>query len=283
MNKKLIVAIAVVVVLLAAGAILLTQRPKQSPAGSPGVEAGEISIRNVTQDVVSYEITPADSQAKPQKRVIKPGAIHRLPTATPLDISFQQQDTTVVHRLSPGKPYSFRLNEDDLLEIYEGSHGWQGVEDLAPFVATPMEVVDKMLAVAEVKASDFLFDLGCGDGRIVITAARKFGCRGVGIDIDPERIRESRQGAKKAGVQKLVEFRVADATKVDISRATVVSLYLLPESNALLRPKFEKELKPGTLVVTHNYRIPGWEGKEVLGETVTDMDGKEHSVFLYKR
>jgi len=283
MNKKLIIGLAVLIVVLAAGAILLTQRPAKTPAGSPGVEAGEVSIRNVTPEVVSYSITPADSKEPFQKRVIKPGAIHRLPTDTPLDVSFERQGLTVVHRLSPGKPYSFRLNEDDHLEIYEGSHGWQGVEDLAPFVATPMEVVDKMLAMAEVKSSDVLYDLGCGDGRIVITAARKFGCRGVGIDIDPQRIRESRQGAKDAGVQKLVEFRESDATRVDISRATVVSLYLLPESNALLRPKFESELKPGTLVVSHNYRIPGWEAKEVRGETVTDMDGKEHSVFLYKR
>ncbi|HEX9901622.1 MAG TPA: class I SAM-dependent methyltransferase [Acidobacteriota bacterium] len=283
MKKKLIIGLAVVVVLAVVVAILLTQRPAESQAGSPGVAVGEISIRNVTADVVSYEITPADSPAPPQKRLIKPGAIHRLPTDTALDISFERAGRTTVHRLSPGKPYSFRLNEDDHLEIYEGSHGWQGVEDLAPFVATPMEVVDKMLDMAEVKASDVLYDLGCGDGRIVINAARKFGCRGVGIDIDPQRIRESRQGAKKAGVQKLVEFREADAMKVDITRATVVSLYLLPESNALLRPKFENELKPGTNIVTHNYRIPGWEAKEVRAEKVPDMEGKEHSIFLYKR
>jgi len=283
MKKKLIIGLAILIVLLVVGTILLTQRPAKSQAGSPGVAVGEISIRNVTADVLRYEITPADSPTPPQKRLIKPGAIHRLPTDTALDISFERAGRTIVHRLFPGKPYSFRLDEDDQLEIYEGSHGWQGVEDLAPFVATPVEVVDKMLDMAEVKASDVLYDLGCGDGRIVITAARRFGCRGVGIDIDPQRIRESRQGAKQAGVQKLVEFREADAMKVDISRATVVSLYLLPESNALLRPKFESELKPGTNVITHNYRIPGWEDKEVRAETVADMEGKEHSIFLYKR
>jgi hypothetical protein len=283
MKKKLIIGLAVLIVLLVVGTIVLTQRPAESQAGSPGVAVGEISIRNVTADVVRYEITPADSPTPAQKRLIKPGAIHRLPTDTALDISFERAGRAIVHRLFPGKPYSFRLNEDDQLEIYEGSHGWQGVEDLAPFVATPMEVVDKMLDMAEVKASDVLFDLGCGDGRIVITAARRFGCRGVGIDIDPQRIRESRQGAKQAGVQKLVEFREADAMKVDITRATVVSLYLLPESNALLRPKFESELKPGTNVVSHNYRIPGWEAKEVRVDTVADMEGKEHSIFLYRR
>jgi SAM-dependent methyltransferase len=283
MKKKLIVGLAIVAVLLTVGFILLTHKPAERAESSPGVEAGEISIRNVTADIVHYDITPADSQAAPQERVIKPGAIHRLPTNAPLDISFNREGRSVVHRLFPGKPYSFRINESDLLEIYEGSHGWQGVEDLAPFVPTPMEVVDKMLEMAEVKSSDVLYDLGCGDGRIVITAARKCGCRGVGIDIDPQRIRESRQSAKRAGVQKMVEFREADAMKVDISRATVVSLYLLPESNALLRPKFESELRPGTNVVSHNYHIPGWEAKQVRAETVPDMEGKEHSIFLYRR
>jgi hypothetical protein len=269
MKKKLIIGLGLLIVLLAVGTILLTQRPAESQSGSPGVAVGEISIRNVTEDVVHYEIAPADSPDAAKKRLMKPGAIHRLPTDTPLDVSFERAGRTIVHRLFPGKPYSFRLNENDQLEIYEGSHGWQGVEDLAPFVATPMEVVNKMLDMAEVKGSDVLYDLGCGDGRIVITAARRFGCRGMGIDIDPQRIRESRQGAKQAGVQKLVEFRV--------------SLYLLPESNALLRPKFESELKQGTYVVSHNYRIPGWEAKEVRADTVADMEGKEHSIFLYRR
>ncbi len=283
MRKKLIIGLIVVIVLLTVGIILLTHKPAERAESSPGVEAGEISIRNVTADIVHYDITPADSQAPPQERVIKPGAIHRLPTSAPLDISFRREGRSIVHRLFPGKPYSLRLNEGGLLEIYEGSHGWQGVEDLAPFVPTPMEVVDKMLEMAEVKSSDVLYDLGCGDGRIVITAARKYGCRGVGIDIDPQRIRESRQSAKRAGVQKMVEFREADAMKVDISRATVVSLYLLPESNALLRPKFESELRPGTNVVSHNYHIPGWEAKQVRAETVPDMEGKEHSIYLYRR
>jgi len=105
----------------------------------------------------------------------------------------------------------------------------------------------------------------------------------VGIDIDPVRIKESKANAKENGVEQLVKFREEDATKTDISPATIVTTYLLPESNELLRPKFERELKPGTLVVTHNYVIPGWEAKEIDSATVTDTEGKSHSVFLYKR
>ena len=146
-----------------------------------------------------------------------------------------------------------------------------------------MEVVDRMLELAGLEADDVLYDLGCGDGRIVITAARTYGSRGVGIDIDPARIRESKAGARRNGVRTLVEFREADAMKVDISRATIVTLYLLPESNALLRPKFEKELEPGTLVISHNYHIPGWEDREVRSEIVKDAEGKEHTLFVYRR
>jgi ribosomal protein L11 methylase PrmA len=140
-----------------------------------------------------------------------------------------------------------------------------------------------MLQMAKVDGSDVLYDLGCGDGRIVITAAKKYGARGVGVDIDPDRIRESLRGAEEAGVANLTEFRLEDATKTDLSEATVLALYLLPESNALLRPKFEKQLKLGTYVVTHNYRIPGWEEKEIDAVSMEDLRGKNHTIFLYQR
>ncbi|NOX54329.1 MAG: methyltransferase domain-containing protein, partial [Planctomycetes bacterium] len=122
---------------------------------------------------------------------------------------------------------------------------------------------------------------GCGDGRIVIEAAKKFGARGVGVDIDPQRIKECLAGAKKAKVEKLVEFRLADATKIDVSSATVLALYLLSESNELLRPRLEKQLKPGTRVVAHDYPVPGWKAKKVVH--VRDETGKEHTLFLYIR
>jgi ribosomal protein L11 methylase PrmA len=146
-----------------------------------------------------------------------------------------------------------------------------------------MVVVDKMLKLAGVGQDDVLFDLGCGDGRIVITAARKFGTRGVGIDIDPQRIEESVRAAKEAGVEALVEFRLQDVMKADIRKATAVTIYLLPESNALLRPILEAQLKPGTPVVSHNYSIPGWAEKEVDYFTIQDGTGQEHTIFVYCR
>jgi tRNA G37 N-methylase Trm5 len=127
------------------------------------------------------------------------------------------------------------------------------------YVPTAPAVVDAMLTAANVKAGDVVYDLGCGDGRIVIAAARKFGARGVGIDIDPQRIKEATANAKLAGVADKVTFRQADLFESEISGATVVTLYLLPSLNLKLQPKLLKELKPGTRVVSHAFDMGTWK------------------------
>jgi ubiquinone/menaquinone biosynthesis C-methylase UbiE len=127
-----------------------------------------------------------------------------------------------------------------------------------PFVPSPERVVAKMLEVAKVGPKDVVYDLGSGDGRIVIAAAKK-GARGVGIDIDPDRIREARENARRAGVTKRVEFREGDLFKADFSDATVVTLYLLSGVNLKLRPKLLAELKPGTRVVSHGFDMGDWK------------------------
>ncbi|HYE40102.1 MAG TPA: class I SAM-dependent methyltransferase [Ramlibacter sp.] len=138
------------------------------------------------------------------------------------------------------------------------------------YVPTPQEVVDKMLEMAQVDSSDVLYDLGCGDGRIVITAASKFGARGVGIDLDPERIAEARANARSAGVEKRVQFRQANLFKSDFSRATVVTLYLLPALNERLRPQLWRQLKPGTRVISHAFNM----GAEWPPEQTERVDNK---------
>ncbi len=127
------------------------------------------------------------------------------------------------------------------------------------FVPTPPQVVDRMLSVARVGRGDVLYDLGCGDGRIVIEAAKRFGTRGVGIDIDPQRIAEARANARAAGVEHLVQFRNADLFETDFSEATVVTLYLLPSLNVKLRPKLWKELRRGARVVSHDFDMGDWK------------------------
>src|SRR3984957_1065152 len=127
-----------------------------------------------------------------------------------------------------------------------------------PYVRTPDHVVSAMLKLAGVKASDIVYDLGCGDGRIVIAAAKDYGAHGVGIDIDPERIQEARENARKAGVEALVKFEVNDLFASDIHNATVVALYLLPDVNLRLRPKLLKNLMPGTRIVSHDFHMGDW-------------------------
>ncbi|HEV2763658.1 MAG TPA: class I SAM-dependent methyltransferase [Pyrinomonadaceae bacterium] len=147
-----------------------------------------------------------------------------------------------------------------------------------PYVPTPEPVVARMLEMAGVKKDDLLYDLGSGDGRIVITAAKKYGARGVGYDIDPLRIRESNENAQRAGVADRVRFVQGDLFQADLSGASVVTLYLLPEINDRLRPKLLKELKPGTRVVSHNYGMTDWEPLE-LAEV--EVRGDTHYIYSW--
>jgi tRNA G37 N-methylase Trm5 len=139
------------------------------------------------------------------------------------------------------------------------------------FVPTPQEVVDEMLRIADVKKGDVLYDLGSGDGRIPVTAAKKFGVRAVGIDIDPQRIAEANENARRNGVTDLVKFRNENLFKADFREATVVTLYLLPDLNEKLRPKLWAELKPGTRIVSHQFEMGSWQPEkkvELNGRTI---------------
>ena len=139
-----------------------------------------------------------------------------------------------------------------------------------PYVPTPQEVVERMLQMAKVGKNDVLFDLGCGDGRIVVTAAKAHGARGTGIDLDPERIREARKNAEQAGVASKVNFKVADLFETDVSAASVVTLYLLPNVNTRLRPQLWKQLKVGSRVVSHAFDM----GPEWPPEKTDSVDGR---------
>jgi SAM-dependent methyltransferase len=132
-------------------------------------------------------------------------------------------------------------------------------EKEVPYVPTPTSVVDAMLEMAEVRKTDTVYDLGCGDGRIVISAAKKYGAKGFGVDIDPERIRESEENARAAGVADRVDFAVKNLYDIDLAQVDVVTLYLLPSVNMKLRPKLFKELRPGARVVSHAFDMGDWK------------------------
>jgi precorrin-6B methylase 2 len=154
-------------------------------------------------------------------------------------------------------------------------------EDKKPdviFVPTPQEVVDKMLELAAVKKDDVLYDLGCGNGIIVVTAAKKYGCKATGYDIDPERIKESNENVKRNGVENLVQIKKADIFTLDLSGANVITLYLLPRLNVKLIPQLEK-LKPGSRIVSHAFDMEGVTPDKVV--PVKCKDGVERTVYLW--
>jgi len=153
-----------------------------------------------------------------------------------------------------------------------------------PYVPTTKEAVQVMLRLADVKKTDVVYDLGCGDGRIVIAAAKTFGAHGVGIDINPKRVLEAKKNAKKAGVEELVRFEENDLFKADIHEATVVNIFLLPDVNLRLRPKLLRELKPGTRIVSNTFDMGDWKAdkEETLkGEDDDFGGGLSHKFFLW--
>ena len=172
------------------------------------------------------------------------------------------------------------------------SGGWLGTpsgpgaqppkEELAPFVPTPQSVVDTMLRMAELKKGDVLYDLGSGDGRIVITAAKRYGVKAVGFEIDDNLIAQSRQSARREGVAKLVEFRKQDVMTVDLSPATVVTIYLLSEANMALRPRILSQLRPGSRVVSHDYSMGDWPPVKVEEVQEPDRIHTAHTIYLWR-
>jgi SAM-dependent methyltransferase len=144
---------------------------------------------------------------------------------------------------------------------------------LASYIPTPPEAVDELLQFAKLGGDDVLYDLGCGDGRIVIAAARQFGIRGVGVDIDPRRIAEARANARRSEVEHLVEFRLQDALSADVTSETVVTLYLGMSGTLAVSGKLRKQLRPGARIICRDAEIPGWEPASVAEFSLGRSDG----------
>ena len=148
------------------------------------------------------------------------------------------------------------------------------------YVPTPQEVVDKMLELAQVTKDDLVYDLGCGDGRIVVTAAKKYGCKAIGFDVAKKRIQESLENVKKNTVGDLVQIQQKDIFTVDLSKANVITLYLLPELNVKLIPQLEK-LKPGSRIVSHDFDMEGVKPDKVVEIKTSDQNWNEHTIYLW--
>jgi SAM-dependent methyltransferase len=174
-----------------------------------------------------------------------------------------------------------------VLLVLIAAPGWQGTARAdywtgaigqppkdVPYVPTPQKTVEKMLALAEVSGEDLLYDLGCGDGRIVITAATRYGTRGIGVDIDPSLVRMSQENAGRANVSHLVQFIQADLFRIDFREASVVTLYLLQHINIQLRPKLLNDLRPGSRIVSHAFDMGEWQSDQMV-------NGKFNRIYLW--
>lgn len=151
---------------------------------------------------------------------------------------------------------------------------------IAPFVPTPQEVVDRMLELAQVSQGDLLYDLGSGDGRIVITAAKRYGAKAVGFEIDHALVIHSQRNIKDAGVETLAEIREEDIRTIDLSPASVLTMYLYPGANLRLRGTIMRQLKPGARVVSHDFSMGDW--KPDLVERITDSAGLVRTIYLWR-
>jgi uncharacterized protein (TIGR03000 family) len=185
--------------------------------------------------------------------------------------TFSEDDRSVTIE----KKINFSAGEDKVVDL-RGEK--EKIEPDVPFVPTPPEMVDKMLEMASIVEESVVYDLGSGDGRIVIAAAKKYKCKAVGFEIDPKLVKESRENVKKAGVEKLVTIEEKNIFKVDLKPASVVTLYLFPEVNVKLIPQLEK-MKEGSRIVSYEFAMKGMKPKNV--ETVKDKDGNEHKIYLW--
>ena len=184
--------------------------------------------------------------------------------------------TTVITQVAPGIVREDRRYVEDS----PAQAPARGPERLAPFDPTPQEVVERMLALAAVRRNDVIYDLGAGDGRILITAAKKYGARGVGFEIDAGLVKLARENARRAGVEKLVEFRQQDFLSADLSPASLVTLYLSYDGNLAVREPLNRQLKPGARVVSYTFDMGDWPPK--IAESYRDAAGDTHSLYLWE-
>ena len=166
-----------------------------------------------------------------------------------------------------------------VLSISAAAQQFNPADNLAPYIPSPQIVVDRMLELARIKPGETVYDLGSGDGRILITAAQKFRAKAVGIEMSPDLCKSTMAKVDRLGLQDLVKVMQANLLKVDLSPANVVTIYLLTSSNMRLRPNLEKYLRPGARVVSNDFEIRGWRPREVVNLRV---EGMEHTIYLYE-
>lgn len=225
-------------------------------------------------------VLPGIAQRFPFRLRMRKGLWNGIQYCLRLALAPTEEDWKLVRLPAPLAPLYSALRPLRLIRKYGLGLVRRPEPDLAPFVPTPTEVIERMLAMADVSAQDTVYDLGCGDGRIVVTAAKRFGARAVGVDIDPRRIREAKARARAEGVEHLVRFVQQDAKTVDVSEATVVTLYLTAPGNVNLRQDLFEQLPPGARIVSRDFDMGDWQ--PVKTERMQIPGGMQTSLFLWR-
>lgn len=281
-QKKGISVLALCLILVP---VVLVYGRRDVPPDFASLRAQKLVWTQITNEIdrtIRFQAGLLWDQWDMEEIVLKPGEKKDFPGASAVKVRFSRGDTPLIYRLNPGPRYFFRQDRTGQPDIFAEPPLEKTLDYFVPFVTTPPKVIDRMLEVADLSSDDVLYDLGSGDGRIVITAAKNYGCRGVGIDIDLRRIREARENAERHGVTDLVTFIEQDALKADLTKASVVTVYMSMQFNQKLRPVLESDLDSGDRVAAHNYAVPGWAYRLDRYETLKTANGTEHIIFLYR-
>lgn len=254
------------------------------PAADPNLRRMlEIHIHNDTDAEIKFQTRILHTEDEPDVYFLAPGETRTLLGRKVLEFQILPEELSRLYYLAPGEDYSVRKIDGKDFKIFQKVKGYEEAVMLAPFVPSPDQVIERTLSLVGVTKDSIVYDLGCGDGRVVIAAARIYGARGVGIDINPELIEEARQNARASGVEDLVEFRVGDVFQTSLTEATLVYVFLFPDSNRLLRPYLEKQLKKGTTVASLGFDFPAWEDRLTGLHDIVDEDGFHRIVYVYER
>ena len=260
-------------------AMVLALSAVSTVCGQAAVEAGPRAL--LTVRIIDDATLTVDGAATKQKGTMRdfysppltPGKTYRYTlVASWQPNNYETFTLTRIVKVEAGKKIEVDLRKVDPA---------QGDKLVIRYVPTPPDIVDAMMKLAKVGKDDVVYDLGCGDGRLVVAAVKKFKAkRGVGVDLDPERVKESKANVKRAGVEDKVEIRMGDVLKVkDLADATVVMLYMSDDLNLLLRPILQKQLKPGTRIVSHRFTMGDWKPDET--KTIAGEDGDTYDIHLW--
>jgi SAM-dependent methyltransferase len=290
MNKRLLVSHARVLSLIVgffcvlnAGGLHVSGSSSAIDNAKPGYFLKDSStLENALDREISFFHKPVSEDIKRRKQTLSPGETTTFSMSDYIEIKLPAEDSGLIYWLVPGEHYVIKSLGKKEIGLFKLIEGGSSIINLAPFVPTPASAIGASLKLAGVDSDSVIYDLGCGDGSVIIQAAKDFGARGVGVEIDVGLIEIARKKAEAEGVSAQVTFINNDIFETDISAATIVYLYLFPQSMKLLRPYLEANLKKGTTVASFGFAFPGWENRLVARHEITGDFTIPKYIYIYR-